>query len=970
MAWLRPPAEAQDDLVPAVVVFSQNFDSVATPALPAGWTTSNTGQIDLFKTVSDFPNSQPNAAFVNDPNTAGVSELVSPAISLEDLPHKLIFRHFYQTDFEFDGCVLEISVNGGAFSDIVSAGGVFVTGGYDTTLVGGAFSGRRSWTGQQSGYITTEVNLPASTNNQSVRFRWRIGTDPMEAGTGWWIDDVQVTNAISAVNANAITIPASGAASPYPSDVTVTNHPGLVTDVQVNLVNFSHNAPDDVDLMLVAPNGKKVILMSDVGGGNPVSNLNLFISDSAAASFPDSSAISSGTFKPTNFEPGDVFPAPGGAADGARLSSLNGGPANGTWRLLLVDDNGANSGTISGGWKLFLLSSTDAIGIPDVGAATPYSSDRSVVGLPGTVTKATVTLTNFSHTAPDDVDLLLVAPNGRRVTLLSDVGGSTEVGNLNITFDDTAASNLPDNGPLTSGTFKPTDFEPGDAFPPPAPQGATTGPTLAAFFGSAPNGVWKLFAVDDNGANAGSIAGSWTINLQTSTTACGFTLSPSVQSFPITGGSGSFSINMPANCSWSASTTSSFLTINSGASGTGNGAINFSVAPNFEGGRAGSIDISNGIAVRSFEVQQPSGCPFSLNQTALNFGAAGGTGNVGVTAGNLCNWQGTSSANWIQVVTPPQNGDGTITINVQPNPTTNSRSASVTIGARSFAVNQAGAVGRRFDFDGDGKADVSVFRPSTGVWYLLYSAQPGTYAAAPFGLSTDKIAPADFDGDRKTDRAIYRDGTWYVYQSETNTIRIESWGLTGDAPVPGDYDGDGKADLAVYRPGSATWYVRRSTDSSYNAIPFGLSTDKPVPADFDGDGRMDLALYRVGATTSQWAILNSGNGSSSVQSFGLNGDIAVPADFDGDGRDNMAVFRPSNGTWYTSTDPSTNYGAKQWGLAGDVPATADYDGNGRADYAVYRQGVWYILHSGTDAIRTEFWGVTTDSVVAAAFNGQ
>ena len=259
--WLRSApvkAQAENELVPSIVVFSENFDGVTAPSLPAGWTSSATGQIIPFVTETAFPDTAPNAVFVPDPNTQGTSELVSPSIALGNIQHKLSFRHFFQTDFEFDGCVLEMSINGGAFTDIISAGGTFLTGGYNTVLVSGTLSGRMSWTGQQAGYITTEVNLPASTNNQNVRFRWRIGTDDMEAGTGWRIDNVQVTNAISGTNLNAITIPSSGTASPYPSEIVTSNLDGLVTGVQVSLTNFSHNSPDDVDLMLVAPEDVEV----------------------------------------------------------------------------------------------------------------------------------------------------------------------------------------------------------------------------------------------------------------------------------------------------------------------------------------------------------------------------------------------------------------------------------------------------------------------------------------------------------------------------------------------------------------------------------------------------------------------------------------------------------------------------------------------------------------------------------------
>lgn len=965
---------AQDDLLaPEAVAFSETFDALTTPGLPAGWTTTASGGSQAFTTVDTFPDSPPNSIFTNDPFVTGDAQITSPSITLGNVRHKLSFRQRYQMDYEFDGGVLEISVAGGAFNDILAAGATFVSGGYDTPMVASTLSGRQAWTGDSVTYITTEINLPANTSNQSIRLRWRFASDNMEGGQGWRIDNVLITNTISGFNNAAINLPSSGAASIYPSEIPVSGQAGLVTGVQVNLTNFSHTSTDDVDIMLVGPNGNKVVLMSDVGGLNSATNLNLIFDDTAAASLPDSTSLTSGTFKPTDFETGDAFPAPApsGGATGRLLSAFNGSNPNGNWQLYIVDDNGpGNGGLIGGGWNISVQSSPDVIGLQNTGAASLYPSTKLVAGNLGTVTKAVVTLNNFSHTAPDDVDVMLVSPNGRRVVLMSDAGGTNEVGGLNLTFDDAAASQLSDSGALLSGTFRPTDYESGDAFPSPAPQGPPAGSTLAAFNGSAPNGQWRLYAVDDAGNNVGSIAGSWSLSLTTSTTACDFAVSPLTQSFPTTGGNGSFSITMPAGCSWNAASSSSFVSITSAAAGDGNGTVQFTVQPNFGGPRTGSIDISNGVVNRVFQIQQPSGCPTTLDQTAVNFGPSGGTGSVAVTAGNVCSYLASSNFAWTQITSPAQSGNGTVTFTVQPNPGQSARTATVTVSGRTFTVNQSGVVGKRFDFDADGKSDLAVYRPSTSVWWLLNSGTPGSYASVPFGIATDRVTPADYDGDRKTDISIYRDGVWYIMNSGNNTVRVDNWGIASDTPVPGDYDGDGRSDLAIYRAAEGNWYIYRSSNSAFQVITFGVSTDKPIAGDFDGDGKADPAVYRLSGANGIWAVLQSGNGTASTQQFGSSGDIAVAADYDGDGRDNLAVFRPSTGTWYTSTNPATNYGAIRFGATGDQPAAADYDGDGKADVAVFRQGIWYILNSSNGTVRIDSWGINGDLAIPSVFNNQ
>ena len=142
-------------------------------------------------------------------------------------------------------------------------------------------------------------------------------------------------------------------------------------------------------------------------------------------------------------------------------------------------------------------------------------------------------------------------------------------------------------------------------------------------------------------------------------------------------------------------------------------------------------------------------------------------------------------------------------------------------------------------------------------------------------VSVNRNATVDFDGDGRTDLSVFRpsDGTWYVMQSGSNTFRATQFGTNGDKIVPGDYDGDGRTDFAVFRQVSTTgvWYILRSSDNSFSAVQWGLNTDRPTPGDYDGDGRTDIAVYRNGT----WYILQSSNGQFATQQFGASGDIPV-----------------------------------------------------------------------------------------------
>lgn len=273
-----------------------------------------------------------------------------------------------------------------------------------------------------------------------------------------------------------------------------------------------------------------------------------------------------------------------------------------------------------------------------------------------------------------------------------------------------------------------------------------------------------------------------------------------------------------------------------------------------------------------------------------------------------------------------------------------------------------------FDFDGDGKTDLAIFRPGPGEWWYLKSSNGGN-GAATFGSGSDSVTPADFTGDGKTDIAFFRPSTgfWYVLRSEDFSFYAFPFGGNGDVPVPADFDGDGKADAAVFRPTTATWYISRSSGGT-TIQQFGLTTDKPVAADYDGDGKADIAVYRpTGANGSEWWIQKSTGGSFATQ-FGASTDKAVPADYTGDGKADVAYWRPSTGQWFVLRSEDLTYYGFPFGGSGDQPVPGDYDGDGKMDAAVFRPSTstWYANRSGGGTLIQQF-GQAGDLPIPNAF---
>jgi len=269
----------------------------------------------------------------------------------------------------------------------------------------------------------------------------------------------------------------------------------------------------------------------------------------------------------------------------------------------------------------------------------------------------------------------------------------------------------------------------------------------------------------------------------------------------------------------------------------------------------------------------------------------------------------------------------------------------------------ARAAGVANDFDGDGKADLAVYYPDAGKWYVHQSAD-SSYFELGWGWAESRPVLGDFDGDHKADLAVFDkdSGTWYIRQSSDGSLRKQVFGYSDGRPVPADYDGDGKTDLAIFQHLTGNWYIFQSSDAQIRTQNFGWSETRPVPADFDGDGKADLCSFH--RATGNWYILFSHDNSVGIYNWGWSQARPVTGDFDGDGKADLAVYHLATGDWYIRRSSDSSLLRQNWGWIAARPAPSDFDGDGKTDLAVYHRdtGNWFILQSSSGTLRQQNWG--------------
>lgn len=323
----------------------------------------------------------------------------------------------------------------------------------------------------------------------------------------------------SFTNSTKIAVPAtgtSGPASPFPSSVVVGGMTGPVSDVKVTLHGVTHTRPSDLRVLLVAPNGRAMMLMADNCGEGDIDNFSWILEKQEARGMTTGGPCPEFFYHPDAGTVGSLAaPAPP-APYALSLDSFNGTVPNGDWRLFVQDGRDGDVGELKRGWSLTLTTDPVAASIPGSGTqgiADPYPQTLAVAGRSGIITDLNVNLPRVWHQRPSDLEFLLVGPGGQKVLLMSDACGTSVLEDVSLGWDDEADAQMPESGACT-GRYRPTDFNPGDTLP----GDDTGGPyasLLSAFDGTDPNGRWRLYALDDEAGMTGFLTDPFRLELTT-----------------------------------------------------------------------------------------------------------------------------------------------------------------------------------------------------------------------------------------------------------------------------------------------------------------------------------------------------------------------------------------------------------------------------------------------------------------------
>ena len=266
---------------------------------------------------------------------------------------------------------------------------------------------------------------------------------------------------------------------------------------------------------------------------------------------------------------------------------------------------------------------------------------------------------------------------------------------------------------------------------------------------------------------------------------------------------------------------------------------------------------------------------------------------------------------------------------------------STTTMTHDESVNMVRATRAIADFDGDGKTDFALWRSQLGAWVILKSGEQ------------------QFDDNANLlGRARQRDEVLRLFDVPTPTTALQS-----TITVVADFDGDGKSDAATFRPADGHWMIRQSGTGQTIEQEFGVAHDVPVPGDYDGDGKADLAVWRPHSGTWQWQRSSDGQMQSEAMGATAENAVPVPADYDGDGKMDFALLRRNNsGTanWCIKRSSDGQVMEQAWGHSHDLAVPGDYDGDGKADLSVWNgdTGEWKILRSSNGLPMSKNWGAT------------